>query len=133
MSMNKICTSIKQSRELIEIGLDPETADMCWLSKDYRGVEFFEDPEVKDGTLEDTDIPAWSLSALIGIIDSAPELKGFSLFKENGGWHCNLYGEKEVTQTLGHYKELNGDYFDAIVTAVRMLYLVIRNNKLKNK
>lgn len=132
--MNKICTSIKQSKELIEIGLDPETADMCWISKIYTGgTEFWEDPEVRDGALDSTDVPAWSLSALLGIIDSAPELKGFSLFKENEGWHCNLYGEKEVTQTMGHYKELNGDYFDAIVTAVRMLYIVIRNNKLKNK
>lgn len=138
--MNKICTSIKQSKELIEIGLDPETADMCWISKIYNTAEFWEDPEVRDGALDSTDVPAWSSSALLGIIDSAPELKGFSLFKENGRWYCNLYGEKEVYQAMGYYKESgdyhykeNGDYFDAIIEAIRMLYLVIRNNKLKNK
>ena len=132
MSMNKICTSIEQSKELLEIGLDPKTADMCWLSKDNVGIEFFEDPETKDGTLEDSDLPAWSLSALIGVIDSAPELKGFSLFKEDDGWHCNLYGEKEVNQTMGHYKGINGSYFEAVIKAVRLLYLVIRNSKSKN-
>lgn len=137
--MNKICTSIEQSKELIEIGLDPETADMCWISKFYTGgAEFWEDPEVRDGALDSTDVPAWSSSALLGIIDSAPELKEFSLFKENGRWYCNLYGEKEVYQAMGYYKENgdyhykeNGDYFDAIIEAIRVLYIVIR--KPKNK
>jgi hypothetical protein len=28
--MNKICTSIEQSKKLIELGLDVNTADMFW-------------------------------------------------------------------------------------------------------
>ena len=28
--MNKICTSIDQSKKLIELGLDVKTADMFW-------------------------------------------------------------------------------------------------------
>ena len=28
--MNKICTSIEQSQKLIELGIDVNTADMCW-------------------------------------------------------------------------------------------------------
>lgn len=28
--MNKICTSIEQSKKLIELGIDVNTADMFW-------------------------------------------------------------------------------------------------------
>ena len=62
--INKICTSIDQSKKLQAGILPPESADMCYLSKDGRGIEFFEEPDVKDGTLEDCDIRAWSLVAL---------------------------------------------------------------------
>jgi len=31
--MNKICTSIEQSKKLIELGIDINTADMCWCNE----------------------------------------------------------------------------------------------------
>ena len=60
--MNKICTSIDQSKKLIELGIDVNTADMRYLDGD--------DYQVKDGTLDYEDIPAWSLSALMNLLPS---------------------------------------------------------------
>ena len=60
--MNKICTSIEQSEKLIELGIDVKTADMCYLD----GCD--EDCQVKDGTLDDEDVYAWSLTALSNFI-----------------------------------------------------------------
>lgn len=68
---NKICTSIEQSKKLIELGIDVNIADMYWeydtFQKFYR-LELFEDGFPK--TITKDDIPAWSLSALLKIIPS---------------------------------------------------------------
>ena len=68
--MNKICTSIEQSKKLIELGIDVYTADMFWkngVSDKY--IQCFT-PFVNSGTNidYDYDIPAWSLSALLGLM-----------------------------------------------------------------
>ena len=71
--MNKICTDIKQSKKLIELGIDVNTADMFWellyddkrrciplspLYKSYDDVLY-----VRQWTE-----PAWSLTALLGLM-----------------------------------------------------------------
>lgn len=56
--MNKICTSIEQSKKLRELGIGINTADMCYLDGND------EDCQVKDGTLNGEDVYAWSLTAL---------------------------------------------------------------------
>ena len=61
--MNKICTDIGQSKKLVELGIDVSTADMCWL---YTNGEYFD--EVNDGVLDEEDIYAWSLTALLKLI-----------------------------------------------------------------
>lgn len=65
--MNKLCTSIKQSQKLIDLGIDVDTADMFWkngVSDKY--IQCFT-PFVSCGTNidYDYDIPAWSLAALL--------------------------------------------------------------------
>lgn len=66
--MNKICTSLEQSKKLIKLGIDISTADM-----DY--IPFANEPKLYDCVIntynnehEDDWIPAWSLSALLGLI-----------------------------------------------------------------
>ena len=66
--MTKICTNIKQSKKLVELGLDVNTADMCWSTAN-PGLEVllafpFTDA---DNTYGDK-IPAWSLSALLELL-----------------------------------------------------------------
>lgn len=79
----KICTSIEQSRELMELGLDPKTADMLWINYcdddyDYRlGVINNPNEELNE------DIPAWSLSALL-------ERLPLYVMSQFGGYHLNI-------------------------------------------
>ena len=79
--MAKICTSIEQSKRLIELRLDVNTADMCykclgedpydlivrpysdWKEK-YKGLLISGDANV---------IPAWSLSTLLELIPNLDE------------------------------------------------------------
>ena len=59
---NKICTSLEQSKKLIELGVDRKTSDMyywCGASLRIGGYRAQE---------EDLDIPAWSLSALLELM-----------------------------------------------------------------
>ena len=78
--MNKICTTIKQSQKLIELGIDINTADMRYM---YRHWEIDENTigSQSDASIGfDSDfyyetsvqsyhyIPAWSLTALLGVI-----------------------------------------------------------------
>ena len=63
-------TTIEQSKKLLELGLNPESADCCWRVL----------PGVKDGmpdqyialaidkTYFETDIPCWSLGALLEVM-----------------------------------------------------------------
>lgn len=77
--MNKICTTIEQSNKLIELRIDVNTADMFWDTL------FAKKPEVQvdnhhfvDEWDDEHRIPAWSLSALLGLMPNVnghyPEL-----------------------------------------------------------
>lgn len=61
--MSKICTSIEQSKKLIELGIDINSADMCYLIT-KNNEPFLMPFKIKDSI----DIPAWSLSALIKLM-----------------------------------------------------------------
>lgn len=66
----KICTDIEQSKKLDDI-LSGDSSDMYWIhaNKEYCC-------EVSDGPIEriEGDIPAWSLTALLGILPSGKAL-----------------------------------------------------------
>lgn len=83
----KICTSIEQSRELIELGLDPKTADLYYKYVMPNSDKIMHNPEIgnpinalewynkgytfsgkKALTIEKFCIPAWSLTSLLKII-----------------------------------------------------------------
>lgn len=64
---SQICTTIEQSKRLLELGLNPETADMFHVF-DYtiwhiNGIQELVHPN----QLEETDVPAWSLHRLMEI------------------------------------------------------------------
>ena len=72
--MDKICTSIEQSQQLIELGIDINTADMSWLSwmKDGKPRIGF-NSELFNNLYDISDfrheyMPAWSLSALLKLM-----------------------------------------------------------------
>ena len=93
--MNKICTSVEQSKKLIELGIDRKSSDMYyWCGSDLRiGGHRAQDEEL--------DIPAWSLSALLDLLpkgeDTTIDLcfggyKGEEYIDE---WFCSFEDNKE--------------------------------------
>ena len=62
--MSKICTDVEQSKKLIELGIDTETADMWYLPKE-DSYKLVTTPSLTRGIL-----PAWSLTALLEILNS---------------------------------------------------------------
>ena len=89
--MTKICTDISQSQKLIELGIDANTADMCWANHLFNAflsswrIESTPPQEYKNlldsfavrGYLIE---PAWSLSALLDILPTL-ERKGYQKAK----------------------------------------------------
>ena len=74
--MNKICTDISQSKKLMELGLDVNTADMCYdgYALDNNGNH----PVRLHKPDGEYDIPAWSLNSLLGLIKS--EIYGETIY-----------------------------------------------------
>ena len=87
--MNKICTSLEQSKKLVELGIDVNTADMCWTNHLFNAflsswrIESTPPQEYKNlldrfvvrGYLIE---PAWSLTALLKFIKS--EIYGETIY-----------------------------------------------------
>lgn len=75
-TVNKICTSFDQSKRLIELGIDIDTADLTVTNLPLNGGERFDFicmrlpsdtfPSITDGKSEK--IPAWSLNALLELM-----------------------------------------------------------------
>ena len=67
---SKICTSLEQSKKLIELGIDINTADMFWTYdftvNDINGLNIISD----NFKPEENDIPVWSLTALMNLLPS---------------------------------------------------------------
>ena len=93
--MNKICTSIEQSKKLIELGIDVKTADMLYRWHDEQWYCVPKDVPYPY-SLRDM-IPAWSLAALLDVIPEgvvehyyAPNIQ-----KENGKYTI-AYGDEKL-------------------------------------
>lgn len=76
----QICTTVEQSKRLLELGLDVDTSDMCWLAKKLWGDDV-EIPEEDRSYILSTDkddsfcsrydvdcVPSWSLHRLIAML-----------------------------------------------------------------
>lgn len=68
---SQICTTREQSQRLLDLGLNPETADM-YHTTFYRDNVGYEIIQVRNKKLPllSQELPAWSLHRLIEILDS---------------------------------------------------------------
>lgn len=120
--MNKICTSIEQSKKLIELGIDVSTADMCWQNNEFP-----------IGFNDDDAVPAWSLSALLELIPPyLGEFKdgidfGFSKAM-NGKWYSAHYIQLNNFGLATFTKTVTGD--TAVDAAFKMVVWLKENNKI---
>ena len=79
---SKICTSIEQSKKLIELGIDVNTADMCW-SIDIPDLPTLLAYPITDCDNWENKISAWSLSSLMNLLPSE--------FTEVGKYSTSIY------------------------------------------
>lgn len=93
--MNKICTSLEQSKKLLELGVDVNTADMFYADilvdvnhkYNLHPLESYGFKTFGETKLKTSDhlsfIPAWSLSALMNLLPS--------YFTEVGKYSTSIY------------------------------------------
>ena len=109
--MAKIATDIEQSKKLLELGLNPCTADMYYtpLNMDY--------PWVWEGKplLEKDAVPAWTLSALLETMPSI-QLDKFS----------DVY-------SLEYPEKFTDDCADPLDAAVEMAEWMLKKGYIHNK
>ena len=117
--MNKICTSFKQSKKLIELGIDINTADMHYSTWTILNEgEYILSPNQGE-TIEELQedygnqvIPAWSLSALLRLMPN------FNMFKRT--IECRI-------ETTNHLIDKACDPIDA---AFEMICWLKENKKI---
>lgn len=147
--MNKICTDVKQSKKLIELGIDVNTADMRYgyiapydfSDRMYDG-GYDEVPYPKDFLKKnpnfsaneyEEELPAWTLTALLELIPPyLGEFKdgidfGFSKAL-NGKWYSAYYIKLNDNGLASFNKTVTGD--TAIDAAFEMVCWLKENGKI---
>lgn len=134
--MNKICTSQEQSKKLIELGINVNTADMMWddwslIDEGWKlSVGYYPEIEKDYGR---KCYPAWSLTALLELIPPyLGEFKdgidfGFSKAM-NGKWYSAHYIKFNDNGLASFNKTVTGD--TAIDAAFEMVCWLLENKKI---
>lgn len=87
----QICTTVEQSKRLLELGLKPETADMCWLNDMQKPFcSPYKCLEERAQDMKWVIFPAWSLHRLI---DLCPETIYFEETYDDNEVYCSLHIE----------------------------------------
>ena len=129
---NKICTTVEQSNKFIELGIDVNTADMRWEAEsvDFNRkipIQYEERPKV--GFLKPY-LPAWSLSALMGLLkyEIVDKETGHSLCLEmnkcDDEYHLYYYDKWEFVS------DIETDFYDDFVDACVDLIIQLKEKDL---
>lgn len=140
--MNKICTSLEQSKKLIELGIDVNTADLTVIDLPIQGGDRFKFissklpndtfSSITDGKSEK--IPAWSVSALLDLMP--PYLFEFdrgidlNIYPNLSGktWHCSYMPNAVENMKHDKFKQItNGD---DLIDAVFEMVVRLKENKM---
>ena len=134
--MNKICTDLIQSKKLIELGVDVNTADMWYQHIGYSITDGKEKPKYFPMVIRDNisneDIPAWSLVAL-------EKLMPFQLIENNnryGFYQVKGFNKQGETYRFGYKSNDNSFLFETswsnnlIDAAFEMVCWLKENNKI---
>ena len=109
--MNKIATSIEQGEELLNMGLEPGTADMAWCHMGYCNRLL----PVNDMDIDGWEkTPAWSLTALMNLLPTG------TLFLSN---YTTVRSEFHGCRTIHDYSRegVATNIFDSVFDLVRQL------------
>ena len=144
--MNKICTTLEQSKKLIELGLDSSTSDMTYYwFHDCETDSVFYELELCKGRINDNDIPSWSLSALLSLLPTTIMIPA----TDGGGYFYKLEWQFGNDNSLSYvaytgydrkreclidiYHDHDDEPKDDLDIAYSMLCWVIKNKHLKAK
>lgn len=134
-----VSTTIEQSKHLLELGLDPKTADMCWV-KDYTGQwVLITDTQINirsrlEGMYEYSGFqwqeyiaitPAWSLSALLEVIKGVFAYTTIAISGASKGF--NFIRCKDLNYIWTH--DVNAD--SPIGAAYEMVCLLLKQGLIK--
>ncbi len=144
--MNKICTDIEQSKKLIELGIDVNTADMFWdMAEPNKRRKPIVGPISDYFDMEDWAVPAWSLSALMNLLPSEFTEVGKSSttiyqihirkdkFTDEVNSHQIAYGSYKWHEDGGYtWSDMinTGEKEDLLDAAFEMVYWLLENKKL---
>ena len=127
-------TTIEQSKKLLELGLNPNTADMCWTNHLYGNVRSsmkaanmtIDDykkllDSFADSTSIDIFYPCWSLGALLELLPICSTID-----HESNGWWCNVnYDIVDIKNGFTDNSIKEKILFEAVYDMV--VWLLVRN------
>ena len=122
-------TTIEESKQLIEAGLDVNTADMFWQVSDDPSMWEYNDPHIFVGEKPKLmlkwlyAVPAWSLAALLNIIDNNNIVYDICNDK-NRDFKILVYDAEYIKQTLKFYYTENN--------IVEEIIWLLKNNYIKS-
>ena len=121
--MSNIATTIEQSRHLLELGLDPKTADMCWEMEKGNWILNVgrKSAQVNRGFA----IPAWSVSALLEVIKGVFAYTTIAISGASKGF--NFIRCKDLNYIWTH--DVNAD--SPIGAAYEMVCLLLKQGLIK--
>ena len=134
--MNKTCTAVDQSKKLIELGIDVNTADMCYLNDIKLNANSYNVAiSLWSDYYEIT--PAWSLSALLGLMPKVISIKvgKYSAYRYDLEWQ---FANDNSLRYVGHnrkclidiYSDHDDEWKDSIDTAFEMVCWLLENRKI---
>lgn len=122
----QVCTTIEQSNKLIELGINPDTADMGWFKAYSLKGEIYK-PFIKEYKLENykTDIPAWSLHRLLKMLPEEIYIDG-NLIELNVTPNVITYEDEDFSIMAGAISGEN--IYGDIINCIEFL---IKEEKIK--
>ena len=100
-------TTFEESEKLLEAGLSPDTADMCYQRMGRKNGKTYISSALCDKPEED-DIPCWSLGALMNIIKRTDQKFDISSIEEAVYYVLTVLGKNYLAEELykkGGYNE----------------------------
>ena len=109
-------TTIEQSKKLLSLGLDPNTADMCYPHFVRYGADTYNEiPEIAEDIDYPYEMPCWSLAALLELMPA------------------KINSNEEYYRLTSHKSLFNGEFFKPYLLfyknfANKRIYEVNRDN-----
>lgn len=109
---SQICTSVEQSKRLLELGLKPETADMV-----YQAIGVTPFKKWKEHKIEENFFPAWSLHRLIELLPQDIHLDDY----EDTRYYLTINPFKVIYVNSHHswiYRRDEGCLYDKLIDTI---------------